>query len=505
MTSQTPAPPAPAPEVAAPVSVLGRNVPYTYVVAAVFVAALFLDIIDTTIVNVAIPTIGRELDTEAVEWVALAYTLSLAACIPASGWLGDRFGTKRVFMGALVVFTSFSALCGLAQSFPQLIVFRLLQGVGGGMLVPVGVAMMFRAFPPAQRARAATIVMIPTLAAPALGPVLGGLITTTIGWRWIFLVNVPIGIAACIFGYRHLREHTEPGAGDFDLAGFVLSAGSVAGIVYALSEGPRTGWGQPGVLAALVLGALAAIALVVVELRIPSPMLALRLFGERLFRACTTVMMFSMAGFFGVLFILPLYLQNLRGLDALESGLVTFPQALGVLAATQIAGRIYGSVGPRRLMTVGLLGVGVISVLLAVVVDESTNLWVIRLFMVARGFAMGFPMVSTQAASYARITSADNGRASAIFATSRQVALSLAVAIIASSLSVFTPLVGPPPDVERAMNGYHLAFALCAALSIAAAIVAFVSVHDSDAAETMVRRRRHGATAPESPEVVPDF
>ena len=174
------------------VSVFGRQIAYKWVVAAVYVSALFLDILDTTIVNVAIPTLGRELNTDNAEWVVLGYTLSLAVWIPTSGWLGDRFGTKRTFLFALAAFTVGSGLCGVAQTIDQLIAFRVLQGVGGGMLTPVGIAMLFRAFPPAERAKASTVVMVPTLIAPALGPVLGGFITTNFDWRWIFLVNVPI-------------------------------------------------------------------------------------------------------------------------------------------------------------------------------------------------------------------------------------------------------------------------------------------------------------------------
>jgi len=191
-----------APAIDDTVQIFGRRFDYKWIVAIVYVSALFLDILDTTIVNVAIPSIGRELQTESADWVVLGYTLSLAVFIPTSGWLGDRFGTKRIFLFALFAFTTGSLLCGTAQSIGQLIAFRVVQGVGGGMLTPVGLAMLFRAFPPAERARAATIIMVPTLAAPALGPVLGGLIVTNVSWRWIFLVNVPIGMLAIWFGWR---------------------------------------------------------------------------------------------------------------------------------------------------------------------------------------------------------------------------------------------------------------------------------------------------------------
>jgi EmrB/QacA subfamily drug resistance transporter len=474
-----------APPAEAPVSLFGRTVAYKYVVAAVFVAALFLDILDTTIVNVALRTIGTELDTEAIEWVVLGYTLSMAVWIPASGWLGDRFGTKRLFITALVLFVGGSALCGFAQSIGQLIGFRVLQGVGGGMLTPVGIAMLFRAFPPIERARASTIVMVPTLAAPALGPVLGGLITDTIGWRWIFFVNVPIGFVALVFGLRYLREHTEPSAGRFDRPGFVLSGYGLAAIIYALNEGPRVGWDAPAVVLLGVTGVLAFVLLVWVETHKPEPMLALRLLRDRLFATTNLVMAFGMASFVGLLFVLPLYLQGLRGLDPFDSGLVTFPQAVGILISSQISGRIYGRVGPRRLMVGGMFGAAV-SVAAFTQIGLETDLWVVRGLLFARGLAMGFTFVAVQTASYARIAPSDNGRASAIFSTQRQMSVSIGVALMATVLSGFTPLAAAPSDPQRALEGYHWSFAVSTVLALIATAIA-TRIRDEDAAATMYR------------------
>jgi EmrB/QacA subfamily drug resistance transporter len=470
----------------APVTLLGRIVDYKYVVAAVFVAALFLDILDTTVVNVALRTIGNELQTESIEWIVLGYTLSLAVWIPASGWLGDRFGTKRVFLAALVFFVGGSALCGAAQSIGQLVTFRILQGVGGGMLTPIGVAMMFRAFPPIERARAATIVLVPTLVAPALGPVLGGLITDTIGWRWIFFVNVPVGLSALVFGMRYLREHTEPDAGRFDLPGFVLSGFGLAATIYALSEGPRVGWDSPAVIVLGIGGILSFVLLVWVETHKPQPMLALRLLKDRLFATTNLVMAFSMASFIGLLFVLPLYLQGLRGLDPFESGLVTFPQAIGILISSQIAGRIYASVGPRRLVTGGMAWAA-LSVAAFMTLGLETNLWIIRGLLLARGLGMGFTFVAVQAASYARIAPSDNGRASAIFATQRQMSVSIGVALMATVLSAFTSLTATPSDPQRALEGYRWTFAAATVLAVIGAIVA-TRIRDEDAAVSMAPR-----------------
>jgi EmrB/QacA subfamily drug resistance transporter len=185
------------------------RIPYKWIVAAVFVCAAFMDIMDTTIVNVALPTLAQEFQasTAAIEWVVLGYLLSLAIWIPASGYIGDRIGTKKVFLFALATFTIASALCGQAHSLQELVAFRVLQGVGGGMLVPVGTAMLFRAFPPIERAKASTVLIIPTVLAPAMGPVVGGWLVTDVSWRWIFYVNVPVGCsrAGCAWRSRSCR------------------------------------------------------------------------------------------------------------------------------------------------------------------------------------------------------------------------------------------------------------------------------------------------------------
>lgn len=199
------------------------GIEYKWIVAVVFVLGLFIDIMDTTIVNVAIPTLASEFNVTGtgIEWLVLGYLLSLAVWIPASGWIGDRFGAKRTFLFALFIFTVASVLCGTANTLGQMIAFRIFQGVGGGMLTPVGTAMLFRAFPPQERARASTVLIVPTVIAPALGPIVGGLLIDNTSWRWIFYVNVPIGVVGLVFGALFLKESKESTAGKFDLPGFV--------------------------------------------------------------------------------------------------------------------------------------------------------------------------------------------------------------------------------------------------------------------------------------------
>jgi EmrB/QacA subfamily drug resistance transporter len=466
------------------------RVPYKWIVAVVFVCGMFIDILDTTIVNVALPVLGRQFhaNTASIEWIVLAYLLSLAIWIPASGWIGDRIGTRRAFLFALAMFTAASALCGQAHSLGQLVAFRVLQGVGGGMLVPVGTAMLFRAFPPIERARASTVLIVPTVLAPALGPVLGGWLVTDISWRWIFYVNLPIGAFAFAVGYLFLRDAREGEAGRFDVAGFVLSGGGLALVLLALSRGPEHGWRSPYVILTGVGGVVMFALLVLVETRIRDPLLALRLFRERMFRNANVVLTLTYGSFIGVIFLMPLYLQSLRGFTALQSGLTTFPQAIGVIASSQLVGRLYHRVGPRRLIVFGMLGMAVMTAPL-VFVGLDTGLWTIRAIMFGRGICMAFAFVPMQAATYANISVADTGRASAIYSTQRQVAAALGVAtlgtVLLTRIQHATAGVTDPHALARgALSGYHAAF-LVGTILVALAALSGLLIHDEDAASTM--------------------
>ncbi len=461
--------------------------PYKWIVATVFVCGMFMDIMDTTIVNVAIPTLrDREFHTTtaSVEWIVLGYLLSLAIWIPASGWIGDRLGTKRVFLFALAMFTLASALCGQAHSLGELVAFRVLQGVGGGMLTPVGTAMLFRAFPPIERARASTVLLIPTVIAPAMGPIVGGWLVTDVSWRWIFYVNLPIGFFGFVVGSLFLREHREATAGPFDVRGFLLSGAALALVLYALSEGPERGWSSSAVLGSGIAGVALFAMLVAVETRIPHPMLALRLYRERMFRNANVVLTLTYGSFVGVLFILPLFLQGPRGLSALQSGLTTFPQALGVIVSSQIVGRLYHRVGPRRLIFFGMIGMSFVTMLLAGM-NVHTSLWWIRGIMFARGICMAYSFVPLQAATYANISSADTGRASAIYSTQRQVSAALGVAVLTTVLLTRTRHAH---SIGAVVGGFHLAFFTGAVLVVLAALSALL-IRDEDAAATMAPRR----------------
>ena len=463
-----------------------RAVEYKWLVAVVFVAGMFMDIMDTTIVNVALPTLGQNFGVGdgTFEWVVTGYLLSLAIWIPASGWIGDRFGTKKTFLFALVIFSVGSALCGAAWSIQSLIAFRLLQGVGGGMVTPVGTSMLFRAFPPNERARASAVLTVPTAIAPALGPVLGGWLVDNASWRWIFYVNVPVGIAAFVFAALFLREHTEPAAGRFDFWGFLCSGGGLALVLYALAEGPTLGWKSPLVIGSGVAGIGLFVLLTFIELRRHDPLLHLRLFSDRMFRNGSLAMFTAFGVLFGVLFLLPLFLQQLRGLSAFDAGLTTFPQAIGMILMVQVSSRLYPLLGPRKMLAIGLAGLCVTSALF-VLVDLDTSLWFIRGIMFLRGVVMSFALVASQTATFSSIKSEETGRASALFNTNRQVAASVGVAVLTT---VLTQAMANMSTTGATPHGQLLAFHDAFAFSIVFGLVGILfalRIHDEDAAASL--------------------
>jgi EmrB/QacA subfamily drug resistance transporter len=473
-------------------------------ISVVFVAAMFISILDTTIVTVALPTIGRDFSVSptAVDSVAIAYLVSLAVFIPASGWLGDRFGGKRVLLTAIAVFTAASALCGLASSLGELVAFRVLQGAGGGMLAPVGMAMLFRVFPPEERIRASAILTAPTTLAPALGPVLGGLLVTELSWRWVFYVNVPIGAAAITFGALFLRQATESHPGRFDLPGFLLSGVGLGLLMYGVSEGPGRGWGSATVLAAIAAGLTALLAMVVVEMRTAEPIVALRLLGNRLFRSANGVMIPASIAFLGTLFVMSLYYQDGRGLSALGSGLSTFPEAIGVMLGAQLSSRVlYPLLGPRRHITIGLVGTSVSIGLLALLTAQS-SLWWARLLMFALGFAMAQVFVPTQAAAFATISPAATGRASTMFNAFRQLGGAIGVALLTTVIVAAGSTHRVAGHEVPNLAAYRITFLVAAAVCLAG-VASALTIRDADAAATIPVRRprrpgRYATSAGES-------
>lgn len=470
---------------------IGR-IPYKWLVAAVYVLALFVNLLDLTITNVALPVMARAFGASpsVIAWVATSYLLSVAVCIPVSGWLGDRFGTKRAFIGALAIFTLGSLLCGIVNDLAPLVACRILQGIGGGLLTPVGAAMVFRAFPLAERARVSAIVTIPAVVAPALGPVVGGALVQYRSWHAIFLINVPIGVVGLIVAIIGLREYRVAGTAALDVPGFLLAAGGLASLVYALGAVGARGIGDARVLLLGCSGIAALAAFVVVERRVRFPMIDLGLYRDRLFSAGSITLFLVNAAFFGVGFIMPQFLQAERGLSPLSSGLTTFPTAVGIMIVAPLVGRLYPLIGPRRLVMAGA-ALATCAALGLRFVGVETNLWQVRLQMLPLGIAFGLVFIPLQTSSFARVSLAQTGRATAAYNAVRQVATSFGFALLATvlagRLTVHNAVIGAPATRDRAVAAFHDTLLVPVLLSALAFVAATFLIRDDLAAETMRR------------------
>jgi len=458
---------------------------YERQILIVYILAVFITVIDGTMVNVALPTMAAEFGVAAneAEWVAVGYLLAVAAVIPAAGWLGDRFGSKRVFVSALAWFTAWSVVCGLAQTLDQLVVFRVAQGLGGGVLVPIGSAIVFRAFPLDRRASAASAVLSVAVVGPALGPLLGGLIVDNLSWHWIFFINLPIGTVGVFFARVVLREERDEAAGSIDLAGLLLSAGSVSVLVYTLSVGPERGWGSPAVLVLGVVGVSMLVATIWVETHRERPMLALSLFRDHHFRIVNVSASMLYAGFFGQILVLPIYLQSLRGYSASTSGMIAATTPVGVFLVSNLFGRrSYAVFGPRALMSVAGLAGGLISCSYAFV-GLDTSLWILAGLGFARGLAMGFVFIAIQTSVYATVSIAETARAASVFNTQRQVAYASGAALGATVLtSGLQDLSESAPLVDQ-LPPYRWAF-LAVGLVMLPAVLTSRWIRDDDVAAT---------------------
>lgn len=452
------------------------------IVCVLYVVVMFLTLLDSTVVNVSIPAIATDLGitTDSIEWVVTAYLLGLACTVPLSGWFAGRFGTKRMFMVTVAGFVASSAVCGAAHNLGMLVAARFAQGLAGGMLLPLGLAMLFQVFPPVERARVAKILLIPTSVAPAVGPVLGGWITEDLGWQWVFLLNLPIGFAAIAAGGVWLAaDHPHAPSSRLDWQSALLVSGGLAALLYALGEGARGGWSAT-VLAVSALGMIALGVFVRRTLGLAAPVLDIRVLSDRLFRSTVLVMCCSSGAFVGTLFIVPLFVQKVRHMTPLESGLTTFPEALGVIAASQIVGRLYPVVGPRRLLTGAMLGLTASVGALALLLDDG-SVWALRVVMFASGVAFGFVLVSLRAASFARIEPPRMPQASSLFQTINQVSAATGVAVLAAALTIAASQSDP-------VQGYRVALWVATVVTLVGAAAA-LRIRDSDAAASMAQRR----------------
>jgi EmrB/QacA subfamily drug resistance transporter len=455
---------------------------FVWRISAVVIIGSIMSILDTTIVNVGLDTLSRELHTSiaGIQWVTTGYMLALAAVIPVTGWAARRFGAKQVYLVSLVLFTAGSALCGLATSSTELVIFRVLQGAGGGMILPIGQLMMAEAAGPKRMGRVMSVVAVPAMLAPILGPTLGGLILDNASWRWIFYVNVPIGILAVIAALRILptvpRRRTEP----LDYLGFALMATGLPLLTYGLAQVGETGsFTATKVLVPIIAGLILIAAFAFHALRVPRPLLNLRLYKKPTFSSASITMFCVGAALFGGMILLPYYWQTVRHESVLITGLLTAPQGLGAALVMPLSGRLtdrYGG-GPLALLGVIVCALGTIPFAL---IGAHTSIFGLCMAMLVRGVGIGFAFMPAMSAAFASLHRDELSDATPQLNVLQRVGGSIGTAVLAVVLQ--RALVGAHTLSAQAA-GYGTAFWWATGITLLAVIPCLILMRAERAAQ----------------------
>jgi EmrB/QacA subfamily drug resistance transporter len=395
----------------------------------------FMVSLDMTMLNVALDTLARTFATPVttIQWVITGYLLALAMSIPISGWAIERFGARSTWVASLIVFIGGSVLCGLAWSPGSLIAFRVLQGFGGGMVIPLAQTILAQAAGPDRLGRVMAVIGIPAMLGPVLGPVLGGVIVTDTSWRVMFYLNVPVCLAAVLAAYRVAMPARAVGdrGGRLDLIGLALLSPGIAAVVYGLAQaGSHAGFADPHVIAPVAAGAALLLAFAVHALRTPDPIIDLRLFRSRGFSAASAlVLLFTMA-MLGIQLLLPLYYQQIRHESALDAGLLMAPRGLGMAVALVLAGKLTDRVGPRPIVVVGLV-LGGLSTLAYTQVGYHTSTLALSVLLVVNGAGIGAALVPSLASPYRSLRTEQIPRATSAIRILQQLGGSFGVAVLA--------------------------------------------------------------------------
>jgi EmrB/QacA subfamily drug resistance transporter len=410
-------------------------------IAIVVVIGAIMSILDATIVNVALQTLRSDLHVSlaTIQWVSTGYLLALSAVIPLTGWMAERFGPRRVWMGAVGAFVLTSALCGAAWSADTLIAFRVLQGLAGGMIMPIGMITLAQAAGPKRMGRVMSVVGVPMLLGPVVGPVLGGLLVDNLSWRWIFYVNVPVGAIGLVLAYKLLPLGRAAGRASeaghatppLDKLGLALLSPGVAAIVFGLSEvGTHRTLTALSAWLPIVVGAAMVATFIVRALRIEHPLVDVKLFRGRGFSAAAATTCLIGGALFGSMILLPLYYQVVRGQSPLHAGLLMAPQGLGAAIGMNVAGRLTDRIGAGRVVPVGLLLLALGTIPYATI-GGNTSYAILMVGLFVRGIGLGGTMMPAMAAAYATLDSAaEVPRATPMLNVLQRVGGSVGVAVL---------------------------------------------------------------------------
>jgi EmrB/QacA subfamily drug resistance transporter len=446
-------------------------------VAATVILGAIMSILDVTVVNVALNTLARDFHAPltTVQWVATGYTLALATVIPLTGWAADRFGTKRLYMTSIVLFLAGSLLSATAWSAGSLIAFRVLQGLGGGMLMPAGMTILTRTAGPQRVGRVMGIIGIPMLLGPVLGPIIGGFLVDNASWRWIFLINLPIGIGALVMAARVLPRDVPQPAHRLDWLGLALLSPGLAAIIYGLAESNAAGgFGHARVLAPVLAGAAAVAVFVVHAVRAPdTALIDTRLFRNRTYSASLITQSLSAVALFGGMLLMPLYLQAVRGESAMATGLLLAPQGLGAMITMPIAGRLTDRIGTGRIVPFGLVGV-TLAFLALTQVGATESYWLLGANLFVLGLGMGATMMPTFSGAIQTLRRASIARATTTLNINQQVSASIGTSVLAVFLAHQLPS-GLGQGSRAAMaDAFGSTFVIASGLVVVALVVSAV-------------------------------
>jgi EmrB/QacA subfamily drug resistance transporter len=397
---------------------------------AVLIAGMFMSILDISIVNVAIPTIQNEfgVTTDEVQWVVTGYTLALGVVVPVTAWLGDRFGLSRVYTLALLAFAAGSALCGLAWDLNSLVIFRIVQAIPGGILPVITLSILYRIVPRDRLGAAMGLYGLGVVFAPAIGPTLGGYLVEYVDWRLIFFINVPIGILGAVAAVLVLPGFPGWARRRFDVLGFVTVAGGLFALLLALSEGQSWGWSSYRILGLITVSVLSLALFVVIELEVADPLLDIRVFCYGAYTHSLLLIAVLSVVLFGVLFYIPLFLQQAQGLGAFDAGLTLLPQALMMGLLMPIAGRVYDRIGPRWPAAIGLTVLAIGTYLMHNLTIETSREQVMW-WLVLQGVGLGIAMMPIMAGGMAILPVTHVNVASAFNNVVQRVAGALGLAV----------------------------------------------------------------------------
>jgi EmrB/QacA subfamily drug resistance transporter len=433
--------------------------------------AFFMESLDTTILNTAVPAIAEALQVAplSMKSVLASYTLSLAVFIPISGWMADRFGTRRVFASAIGLFTLGSFLCGISSSIHILVACRILQGCGGAMMVPVGRLTLVETFAKSELVRTMSFVAIPALIGPMLGPVAGGLIVGYFHWRVIFFVNIPIGLMGLYLVYRHMPDYRQERTNPLDVVGLLLFGSGIGLLSYVLEVFGEHTLNSREVLAMLAVSGVLLATYGFRATRTKFPLLRLSLFRVRTFRAAVSGSFFTRLGIGGIPFLFPLLYQVGLGFTPIQSGMLLMPQAIAAISLKMTMPTILARVGYRGVLVSNTVIIGLLIVLFATI-GASTPVWLIVIQAFCFGFFTSLQYTSMNTLVYADVTGAETSSASTIASTMQQMSMSFGVATASLATAFFIP-DRFHSNAPQMIHGIHEAFLVLGALTVVSTVI----------------------------------